>query len=500
MKRPPSEALLLLLVLWLRVTTACAAPTVTPTATPTTAPSPEPTLNGMPPIPPTLIRPEARRTLTVNEAIDIALARNPQIAAQSKAVEAARWRLEQQFAGYYPSLDLNASQTHSESQNSVFIGGVATAANAVSSGPITTKRDNSSIQLSTSQILLDFGQRRLRVDAARETWEAARQDLERTRQTIVFNVRDAFFSAFVNQELVDIQQQTVAARSLRLRQAEGFYEAGVRARNEVTQARSDVAQAQLQLVRSLGTLCSAWVTLNVAMGLPRDDAYTLTLPAIETIDAPLDRTRLLSVALAWQPELRALQARIRAQIANLREVYAQRSPTISANAGYGFAGPPSPLDQAWSVGVRLNWNLFNGFLSHFQASEARALAENLLLQLEQARQQVYSQVETDYIGYEQSRTAIGAARVSVESAQENFRLAQQRYQVGLGNYLEFTDAQVSLARAQTDLAVAEKELRTARARLERDLGVRSLDALPDPSAPVQPDKIPGSNVTLPDPP
>jgi len=60
----------------------------------------------------------------------------------------------------------------------------------------------------------------------------------------------------------------------------------------------------------------------------------------------------------------------------LKLIGADRLPTLSANASLGGSGSPTPLDGTWSVGVSLNWNLFDGYLRRYQDGEARATARS----------------------------------------------------------------------------------------------------------------------------
>ena len=427
----------------------------------------------------------------MQQAVETALTRNPQIAAAIRTALGVRATIGQAYAPYYPTVSLNASYTHAYSEGSNVVAVTSGQNQAVVVG---TSRDNSAATVSLQQTLLDFGARKMQVLQNGENYLASLQDLERIRQDVILTVRQQFFAAYVNQTILAIQKQTVAAQGEHVRQAQGFYEVGTKARSEVVSAQANLAQARLNVIKAQAGLDVSWVNLNVAMGLPRDTRYQLLLEPYWNAMPRLDHDRLLACALAQRPELLNLVARLRSTLAQLEGVYCSRYPTISAQAQYGQSGNPSPFFQSYSAGVYLNVNLFDGFLSRYQASQARASAEATAMQIEQTRQQVFQAVESAFIVYFQAWAAIDAARVSVQSAQENYRLATERYKVGLGSNLDFLDATSLLAQAELSMAQAYDQFRNARASLERAVGVYNLEVLPAPQPPIQPDRIPGSTM------
>ncbi|MBM3465006.1 MAG: TolC family protein [Armatimonadetes bacterium] len=408
--------------------------------------------------------------LTVQRAVATAVQNNPQIAAAAKSALAAKARVGIASAPYYPTVGFSAQEQHSSSNR--LVENTNTGTVVVNSGT-----DTSNGQVSVRQAILDFT-RGPRLLSAQLGFASSLQDFERVRQDVVLRVREQFFLVNTALEVLEIRKWTVLARELRLRQAEGFYEAGLRARIEVTKAQADLAQAQLEVVRASNALQVGWVTLNVAMGLVEDTRYTLAMDPLDThVDFPPDRL----LALAWEnrPELVGLRQRTRAALADLQAVYNDRIPTLSGSASYGRQGEAgfNLVNDSWNVGISVEFNLFNGFLTRHQAEQGRAQAEALVEQTEQTRQQVFQEVRAALVNLREGLSRINAARTSVASARANYELARQRYEVGLGSNLEYTDAQVLRIQAETDLVTATNDYRTFEARLERAVGVYELETL-----------------------
>ena len=425
-----------------------------------TLPEPEPESTAVPPNGPT--------SLTLEEAVSTALSRNPTVKATQAAVKAADYRVDQAGAAYYPTLDLSNNFTHTDtSQGS---GGVVSNGLLLSnSGGSNNTRDVLSSSISARATLFD-GTREPNFRRAKESLTAVEFDAEETAQELILQVRTLYFQTLLDQELAAIQKQRVENIQLRLNQAQGFYEAGTAARNEVTQAAADLANAQLEATRADATLELDWVRLNVLLGTPSQNSYQLTQEEAENVPS-LSMEEFMKVALDERPELQSGWARIRAQLAQVDANSAARWPTLSASAGYNLNGQPTPLDRTWSAGLILSWSLFDGGLNRARAEEAKATAEQLTEQLESTSNTVYQEIAVALTAWRTAETQQTTAQAGLDAAEQNRFLAAERYRVGVGNFLELSDAELALTEARTNVARAANATRTAAAQLARAVGV-----------------------------
>jgi len=444
------------------------------------------------------ISPAEPTVLTMQEAEARALAGHHRLAASRHNAEAAAQRVGQSASSLYPTVTASSNYSHTDvfgpDANSATVvttpgGGTNVPVVVTGSNQKGGARKSLSAGLTARQTLLDFS-RPHQLEQARQNEQVALAELDGIRQDVLLEVRKAWLTAFIDQSVVEIRRETVANREARLAQAQAFYTQGTKARIEVATAEADLAQARLAALQAETQLQIDWVTLNVAMGQTSPSPYRLELDPEWDLVPELDSEQILQTALAQRPELRALQARLRGQLAALRALNAESLPTVSANATLQGSGAPTPLDGTWTVGASLNWSLFDGFLRQYRDGEARATARSLAEQFEQQRIAVYQEVTTRLVQVRQAAEQIQAARTSLAAARESHRLALARYQVGVGSSLELSDAELALSQAQTDLASAANALRTARAELSRAVGVEDLAALPEPRDPVHLDPLP----------
>lgn len=426
--------------------------------------------------------PSELQTLTPDEAVKVAVAKNPRYLSSLKLVDSAQAILNQAYSPYYPTVDLTLSSTN---YNNGFVQSVDANGQTVITGGAGNQRLNAS-SVSVNYTILDFGRRKLNVKSLEASLQAARETAEATRQDIVVGVRQQFYLTQTDQEALRIQQEQVKNQNHHLRQAQGYYKAGLQARIEVTKAASDLANAELNLVQAKNTLELDWVSLNVAMGLPRDTAYHLELPPVEQSFLDTDPAKLVDLAYASRPEALNFKAQIDYTLLQMEIRYANRAPTISAAAGTGVRGNDLPLPLFWTAGLVLNLNIFNGYLDRYAADSLRAQAESLAQQLEQERQQIYKDVMSAYLTLSNARQAIVVSRSNLSSSTDNYRLADQRYTAGLGSNLEYQDAQILLSRSRIGEITAQNNYRTAVAQLCRAVGVvdpKNLDLTGHPQSP-----------------
>jgi outer membrane protein TolC len=249
------------------------------------------------------------------------------------------------------------------------------------------------------------------------------------------------------------------------------------ARNEVLAVEVERDRADLARVQARNAAAVAEADLARLVGLPPGATIEPRDPVGAPPPSSLDVGALAAAALAARPELHALQARLDAAEANVRVQRAAALPQASLNAGYDYARPNArilPLSDAWndtwSVGLSLSWNVFDGGRASAAAAQARAQAEALRGQLEDARRRVRLEVTQRALDLESARAALTVAERAHASALENVRVAGDRYREGVGSSTDLLDAETGLLRAGLDRTSAAAGAQAALAGLRRAVG------------------------------
>jgi outer membrane protein TolC len=405
--------------------------------------------------------------MTLDRLIGIALEHQPRIRNAEATRDVAGARLGTARAAYFPTIGTTAGYNRATSNTAAGVS--AATGNPIERHVSGNSVNNQSFTATFSQNVFDSFRREWRVQAAREELSASGLDLSTTRQSVVLNVQQAYYSHLLALRLVQVNQEAVDRNIQNLERAKGFFEVGTRPKIDVTRAQVDLANAQLALVQARNQVATTLAALNNAIGVPAHPPYRLKeeleiAPTSGTLD---DSVR---VALEYRPELLALQARVRSAEANLTLARRNFLPTLTADANWSYRGQELPYAPNWLAGVTLTVPVFNRPLFS-QVDEAAGNLAAAQANEEITRQNILLEVQQSYADLVGARESIEASEVLVQQARENLELAQGRYQVGVGPFIDVTDAQLALTQAESQNNQALVNFKLAEARLRRATGL-----------------------------
>jgi outer membrane protein len=426
-------------------------------------------------IPSTDRPPEPARVLTLPAAEHAALEEQPQLRVARAQTAVAQAAAEQLRAPLLPQVTGIAQYGH-EWGSFRSVGNAGSPNGSAGSNLPGTSLSNSfdtyTLGVSASQLIWDFGQTSEKYVAARNTAEAQRYEEQVTRLNIVSTVRQAYFTARANKELVDVARETLDNQNKHLVQVQAFVQVGTQPEIALAQQKAAVANAKVQLIASQNNYDTAKAQLNESAGLVGGTAYDVTdeqEPPIEDEDQPLET--LVEKAFAARPELANLWKQEDAQHATIRSAKGGYAPALSATGGASESAilPASPSPNI-NVGVTLTWLLFQGGLTRATVREAEASLSSITATRDLAQLQIQLGVNTAQLAVRAAKATIGAADEALTSAREQLRLAEQRYATGVGNIIELDDAQVAYTSAAAQVVQARYNLASARAQLLAALG------------------------------
>jgi outer membrane protein TolC len=420
--------------------------------------------------------PPPGKPLTLEQCTALALKYHPSLRVSQETVIASKARVEQALANYYPQVNVTGSYNTSTA-NFSSVGGTVRAGGL---GYNWTFYDLYSAGASLNQNIYDFGRTSNSVKINRENVKASEEDLNTTKQSVVLNVRQAYYGVLQGLEISKVAEDTVNQSKQHLDQAQGFYQAGTRPKIDVTKAEVDLANAELALIVAKNNYQVARVTLNNAMGLRQDLKFAIN-ESIDLKPKTFTLAEIFESAYSKRPEILQLKARQRSQDATVKLAQASYYPTLSGVANYLYRGTDlSPMYWDLSVGAILTIPIFSGFSSPNQVAEARANLRNLQAQEENLLLNIRLEAEQAYLNQKQAIDRIAVAEKAVRQAQENYDLATGRYQVGVGSPLEITDAEVSLANAKANYIQALYDMKVSEAKIEKAMGLPANDgAVPE---------------------
>ena len=265
--------------------------------------------------------PPATVVLTLAEAVRLALSHQPTLLAARGTTEAQQALVGVAKSNLFPQVNVGAAFKHS-TQNTFPAGNANSSANAT---------------LSLQQLIFDFGKTGANVESARKNMKGSELNEENSRQTVVVNVKIAYYALLAARHLKEVGEETVRQSKEHLDQAKGFYEAGTRTKFDVTNAEVTLTNAQLDLIKANNAVTIARVTLANAMGVPNYPIGELEeLLTFEKME--ITEEQALKEGLAARPDLLSLQAQRSAAEASVRSAQRTNFPVLSGVADSTSAG------------------------------------------------------------------------------------------------------------------------------------------------------------------
>ena len=116
-------------------------------------------------------------------------------------------------------------------------------------------------------MLFDFGRNLDAIQSAQALRDSLAADAETQRETIVRDVKQAYFDLLAARRLRGVAEETLRSNQRQLDQARGRYEVGFATKLDVTRSEVLVANTELDLLTARNSVLVAEQTLRHAMGL-----------------------------------------------------------------------------------------------------------------------------------------------------------------------------------------------------------------------------------------
>ena len=427
-------------------------------------------------------------TLTLDEAITLALKNNRLIEQSTDDREAARWNLSavRRRSGltFSWSSSLNhiggryyrtARARHDEYN---FAKGLGYDINMSLYPSYDNENTNS---LSLSMPLYTGGRLENQREAARYGLNAADLTLENSRQQVKYQAAAAYYQVLQRASLVDVQKQAVELLQEHLRTVSIQYEVGTVAKSDVLATSVQLANSQQSLNTAQGNYLTAVAQLNNILGLSVDTEVA-TSDNLKFVHYNLTEADCLEYALAHRPDGIAAVYAVKQAEAQTAAVKSGYRPNVNAviqgnMSGEGFAQANHDPER-WAVGLQMSWDIFDNGVTSAQVKQYKAVEHKAESQAQQQIEQIQLEVHSAYIALKTAEKNIETTATAVAKAEEDFAIAQIRYIEGVDTNLNVMNAQEKVVETRNNYYTALFNYNTSRAQLEKAMGVPvTIDAL-----------------------
>jgi outer membrane protein TolC len=417
----------------------------------------------------------AQGPLTLAEAIRVALANNPEVAATAHEVDAAAAQRDFAAGQRLPNL-------HAVSGYSHFLDSQRLLAARENGEPGAFSRDIFASDLVVTMPLFTGGRITSEIKAAELLQKASEHRLARTREELVFNVSSVFYGILAQREVIQSLDFSKKALQEHLKRVGELIAAHKAAKVDQLRTEVRVADLEQQLVGQRNVLAIQQRVLTNLLGLMKPGQAVDASGKLELAEATVPAAdQAIQQALSDRPDYLAARSALEAQAKAVDVARAGHSPTVAVQGAYGgrwAAGTtdrPSgtdSTDDVGRVGVLVDIPIFEGgrIEARVRQEKARLLAARE--RLRRLELQVQLDVETAVLNTGSALERVKATEAAVEQAKESLRIEREKYDLGKGAIVDVLDAQSALLDSQTNYYRALADYNVALAQLKLATGAQ----------------------------
>lgn len=395
-------------------------------------------------------------SLSLQQAIDLALTSNPLVRESGAAVQMADAKLSEARSHRLPILKMN--ETFVRSNNPIFVFGSLLEQGRFSPGNFSIPSLNNPNPLNNFRTALEFDlpvfdqfQTDSKASQAKVGRSQASLEQLAAKQKIRLDVIKSYFGVVVADARKQMANEAVKSSAAEVKRIRDRFESGLIVQSDLLAVQVQQAEFEQQRIQAEGDIITARAVLNAAMGAavdtPRDVSSQLSDRAFVVESQP----EAIRLALERRPDYNSIALSVRSGKEGERAARGQFLPRVDFFANFGVSG--SRLDSGssdYTVGAKVTFNLFDAGRKA-RISQALAATSAASALRDRFADQVRVEVVTAYQRFVSARERLAVASKSIEQAEETLRIIRDRYEEGLTTVTEVLRSETTSIRAKFNL-------------------------------------------------
>lgn len=393
-------------------------------------------------------------TLTMKEAVERSLSRNPEITLAKLDELRATQGIRTAKDPFYPRV------------------GIGTGLAYTSGMPLSIEGSAPAIiQGKATEYIFNMPQR-YAIQEERENARTAGFAAGQKRDEIAFRVAGLYLDADRANRMIETARNQIGSFEKVLDTIQTRVDAGRELPIDVRQARYNLAAAKVRLSTLEGDRDLAERNLAVALGYGAADVVAPSASERAQAALPQDEAAAVQFALAANAEIKKLQSQLIAKGLEIKSNEARRLPQVDLVAQYALFGKYNNLQDYFSkfqrnngeIGASIQMPLFNGTGIKAAIAELDTDREHLRVELQNAKDRVALSVHQSYVGIERAKLAGDLAKEGLDLAREQLTLVLDQLNDGRATLRDVEQARIN--ESEKWIAFYDAQFNSERARLD----------------------------------
>jgi len=409
----------------------------------------------------------AQEVITIQQAVDNTLKNNLTIKQAQFSAAISEENLTQSKYALYPNLNASVNP------NLTFGRGLDQTTFQVTNQTSLFTSGNLSTNVDVFQGFSKVNQ----IRQNKTLLEAEKSNVDKIKNDLILNVVTAYLQVLYNTDLERASKEQLDISNKTLIRENALLDAGNKTLADISQAKSQVATAELNLTNAQNALAISYLTLGQLMEMQPNQKFVVQAPLIDNVKATTNTTNadeIYNNALNIFPDIKLASLRSLAAKQAIAVAKGAYLPSLSLGAGintsysyqFNYAGqnPQSSFtDQinqrlGQSIGMSLQIPIFNGFTARSNVRRAKITYNNTLTQEQLAKNNLNKVIFQATTDLKAAESRFGSTQNAFNAQKDAFYVVEQRYNVGLVNSLDYSTAQTNRNKAEIDFIQAKYDL------------------------------------------
>jgi outer membrane protein len=303
-----------------------------------------------------------------------------------------------------------------------------------------------------------------------------------TRQNVILDAKNAYYSVLKTQKLVDVARDTVRQIAAQKDVAENMYQVGMSPLNDLLQSQVQLANAKQRLITAQNTMEIAKSQFNTLLRKPVN-APVVIADILDYTSFDYDIDYCLTRAEANRLEIQV--ADLEVQIAGKDYKLSQRDyyPSVNLTGTWTHRGTDWDVDggrgigdkKFWDIRATATWNFWEWGRTRYGVKEKLSRLSQAKSRKEEIHDNIDLEVKEAYLRTIESEKNITTIEKAIEQAKENLRITEERYKEQVSTTTDVLVAQTLLTDTMTNYYNALYDFKIAKAVLYRAIGQEMLE-------------------------
>ena len=407
----------------------------------------------------------AQKELSLKDAVTIALHKNTQLLKTSNELKGYESNVKASYGNFLP--DLNASGSAGWTRSEVQARTISYGGFVFEQPATTTETRSYSAGLSSGITLFDGLANFAQLSQSKNNLDAARLNLERVKQDIVFQTISLYYQVINTQQQLKVKEEDVKYNQKNLETITERNKLGGATLADVYLQQVQSGNADLALIQAKNNLETAKSNLLYYLGLNvfQEYSYSDTLSSAESqllksnvADNYQNLAILAEQALNNRVDYKSAKLSLESAYDGVTIARSGHFPMLTGSGSFGL-GANTIADlwksKTYSLGLNLSIPIFSGFSVSNRVQSAEVAAEDREYDLTDLERQIKKDIQKTFLDLQAAQKGLAVSKNNVKSAQENLKIEQEKYSLGSGKLLDVLIANTNYTTAQSDYINSE---------------------------------------------